>query len=408
MASSERILVVDDAPTVRQLLRLLLEEAGYAVDVAASAADAMAAIGERSYELLIVDKNLDGDDGFAVCRAARDLQPSAARIVVTGDQSVESAIQAVEEDIFAYLRKPLVKQQVLLRVRRALDRVRLQREREEARAETQAAKEALERRSEELERALARLLRTQARLAESEKVVSVGMLAAGVAHEINNPACFILPNLEYINRAANKLAALAGAEAAGAEQIEAERGHIERMVGRCLEGVKRIQKVVATLQLFSRREPAEPAPVDLNALCVSLLDLVTHELGDRARLDVDLRPIPPVLGREKELAEAVLNLLLNARRAVFACDEQQRQHRIALGTELRDGHVALTVEDSGAPLRTGLGAAADAFFFDGDDEGGPGLTLSVVRDILDRHRGRLELEATDAGNLLTALLPIAS
>jgi DNA-binding response OmpR family regulator len=165
MADQERILVVDDAPTVRQAVKLMLEEAGYAADVAATAAEAMASITARRYDLLIVDKNLDGEDGFQVCRTARDLFPSTARILVTADQSVESAIQAVEEDIFAYLTKPLRKQQVLLRVRRALDRVRLTREREEARAEMQAAKEALEKRTVELERALDQLVRTQARLA---------------------------------------------------------------------------------------------------------------------------------------------------------------------------------------------------------------------------------------------------
>jgi signal transduction histidine kinase len=402
----ERILVVDDAPTVRQLLKLMLEDAGYGVELAATASEAMAAISDRVYDLLLVDKNLDGDDGFAVCRAGRDLQPEAARILITADESLESAIQAVDEDIFAYLRKPLRKQQVLLRVRRALDRVRLTREREEARAETQAAKEALEKRGQELERTLARLLRTQNRLAESEKLVSVGMLAAGVAHEINNPACFILPNLEYIKRSARNLAELARGAPAAEEKITAELGHVDRMVERCLEGLKRIQRVVGTLQIFSRRQVSEPVPVNLNSLCVSLLDLVSHELGGRAELEVDLKPIPAVLGQEKELAEAVLNLLLNARRSVFA-SKAEREHRIGLFTESRGDEVTLTVSDTGPALTTGLGPAADAFFFDSEAEAGPGLTLSLVREILDRHGGRLELASDQAGNRLTATLPIA-
>jgi signal transduction histidine kinase len=408
MAQSERILVVDDAPTVRQLLKLMLEDAGYGVELAATAGEAMAAISDRRYDLLLVDKNLDGDDGFAVCRAGRDLQPDAARILITADDSLESAIQAVDEDIFAYLRKPLRKQQVLLRVRRALDRVRLTREREEARAETQAAKEALEKRSQELERTLERLLKTQHRLVESEKLVSVGMLAAGVAHEINNPACFILPNLEYLKRGARNLAELARSAPAGEEKIAAELQHVDRMVERCLEGLKRIQRVVGTLQLFSRRQVNAPVPVNLNALCVSLLDLVSHELRGRAELDVDLKPIPAVLGQEKELADAVLNLLLNARRSVFASKEEGVSHRIRLTTELREGQeVALTVVDTGPALVTGLGPIADAFFFEGEADQGPGLTLSLVREILDRHGGRLELVSDTEGNHLTATLPAA-
>jgi DNA-binding response OmpR family regulator len=393
----DSILVVDDSQTIRQLLKLMLEEAGYRVEVAATAADALAAIAERSYDLLVVDKNLDGDDGFAVCRAARDLCPDTARIVVTADQTVESAIRAVEEDIFAYLRKPLHKQQVLLRVRRALDRVRLTREREEARTEMQAAKEALEKRTEELERTLAQLMKTQSRLAESEKLVSVGLLAAGVAHEINNPACFILPNLEYIKRAASALReAAAGGDA---ERAGTEVEHIGRMVDRCLEGLGRIQKVVTTLQLFSRREPPELTPVDLNEICRALLDLVAHELEGRARLEVDLQLLPPVQGRPKELAQAVLNLLLNARRAVFA-GAADAEHCIGLRTQLCEGEVLVVVTDSGAPISLG-----DSYYLgDGDQEAG--LSLSVVREILDRHGGRLELRRDEAGNAWEAHLPL--
>jgi two-component system NtrC family sensor kinase len=413
--SHERILVVDDAPTVRQALKLMLEESGYAVDLAAGATEALDGIAAERYDLLLVDKNLDGEDGFAVCRAARERCPGTARILITADQSVESAIQAVEEDIFAYLTKPLRKQQVLLRVRRALDRVRLTREREEARAEMQAAKEALERRTEELEHTLQRLVRAQARLAESEKLVSVGMLAAGVAHEINNPACFILPNLEYIKRSAHTLARLAGDEgpapdatrAPAAERAQREVEHIDRMIDRCLEGLRRIQKVVGTLQLFSRREASGATLVHLNALCVSLLDLVAHELGDHAQLEVDLRPIPAVPGHEQQLAEAVLNLLLNARRSVFAAPAG-RPHRISLRTELREDHVVLQVSDTGPALRHQAGdRALDAFYFGtGDAEAGPGLSLSLVRDIVDRHGGRLELTSDQEGNRFEAFLPV--
>ncbi len=333
MTEGERILVVDDAPTVRQLLKLVLEEAQYHVETAASAAEAVQALEQSTFDLIIVDKNLDGDDGFEVCRVARDLCPDTARILVTADQSVESAIQAVEENIYAYMTKPLRKQPVLLRVRRALDRVRLTREREEARGELQRAKEALELRTSELERTLEQLLRMQSQLVESEKLVSVGLLAAGVAHEINNPACFILPNLEYIKRSACTLGESAKEAGAPPEDVEIEVERTNRMVDRCLEGIRRIQKVVSTLQLFSRRDLADPEPVDLQSLCISLLDLVTHELVGRAKLEVDLRPTPMVLGRPEELAQAVLNLLLNARRSIFSSDEPEREHRIDLATQ---------------------------------------------------------------------------
>jgi len=406
MAAPERILVVDDAPTVRHLLKLLLEEAHYSVDAVATAGEATDAIRNASYDLIIVDKNLDGEDGFDVCRVARQVCPDTARILVTADQSVESAIQAVEEDIYAYMTKPLRKQQVLLRVRRALDRVRLTRERAEARAELQKAKDALELRTVELERTLEELLRAQTRLAESEALVSVGMLAAGVAHEINNPACFILPNLEYLKRSADNLSKLAQAAGADEEQAKGELGHILRMVERCLEGVTRIQKVVGTLQIFSRRDLAEPEPVDLNALCLSILDLVTHELVGRARLEVDLRPIPPVMGRQKELAQAVLSLLMSSRRSVLAADPRPGvELQIRLETELRGDHVVLELKDNGPPRWLGERQGED-FFLDDNEQGQGDLSLRLVREILDRGGGHLSRQSDQEGNRLEAFFRI--
>jgi len=399
MAERERILVVDDAQTVRQLLRLMLEEADYQVDTAATATEAVAAIREAGYDLIIVDKNLDGEDGFDVCRVARDLSPDTARIVVTADQSVESAIRAVEEDIYAYMTKPLRKQEVVLRVRRALDRVRLTRERAEARAHLQAAKEALEKRTHELEQTLEQLLRAQTRLAESEELASVGMLAAGVAHEINNPACFILPNLEYLKRSTDKLCGLAREAGGEDEEIGLEKEHVTRMIDRCLEGITRIQKVVSTLQLFSRRDMVEPEPVDLNALCLSLLDLVSHEMLGRAKLEVDLRPIPAVRGRPKEMAQAVLNLLLVARRSVYDAEGGPASHEIRLETARRGDEVVLSVRDSGQPRLPG----PQGFYF--EQGKGRSLSLRLVREILDRSGGHLEMQADEEGNLLEAYFP---
>jgi len=406
MAGSERILVVDDAPTVRHLLKLLLEEAGYQVDEAATAQEAVQVIRDGAYHLVIVDKNLDGADGFEVCRVARELSPDTARIVVTADQSVESAIQAVEEDIYAYMTKPLRKQQVLLRVRRALDRVRLTRERAEALAQLHQAKDALERRTVELERTLEELLRTQTRLAESEELVSVGMLAAGVAHEINNPACFILPNLEYLRRSASNLGGLAESASAPPQQVKDEVGHIHRMVDRCLEGVTRIQKIVGTLQLFSRRDLAEPEPVDLNALCLAILDLVTHEMVGRARLEVDLQPIPGVMGQPKQLAQAVLNLLMSARRSVHDADDAggAAGHEIRLETCRREGAVVLTVSDTGPPRWKATRGAED-FYFDDQRVQGHGLSVRLVREIVDRCGGHLTAHSREGINCVELYFP---
>lgn len=407
MQDLEKILVVDDAPTICHFLKLLLEGAHYSVTVATSGESALAQMAKEQFDLIIVDKNLGDTDGLAVCRTARELNPDMARIIMTADPSVESAIAAVEEDIFSYLLKPLQKEHVLIKSRRALDRVRLVREREEARAEMQIAKEALEKRSQELEQTVNQLLHTQTRLLESEKLVSVGMLAAGVAHEINNPACFILPNLEYIKRGAKNLEQLATTAGASADKLASEVHHIDCMVDRCLQGVARIQKVVSTLQLFSRRDPVETIPIDLNVVCGDLLDIITHELGDRVKLEINLQTIPKVQGRPKEMALVVLNLLLNAQRSVFSKSTAEKQF-IQLETGIKDIFVYLRVSDSGQPIALDtreqaldpllLGRSAK-----GESQLSPHLNLSVVREIINRYGGELHIHSTDQGNTLEAV-----
>jgi len=150
----------------------------------------------------------------------------------------------------------------------------------------------------------------------------------------------------------------------------------------------------------------EPEPVDLNALCLSILDLVTPELAGRARLEVDLRPIPAVMGRPKELAQAVLNLLLNARRSVFsAAPLPGTEHEIALETEQRGDNVVLAVTDSGQPREGGNADAPAEFFADGE---GFGLSLRLAREILDRSGGHIVTQPTAHGNLVEAFFPVAN
>lgn len=407
-ADPQAILVVDDAPTVQHFLRLVLAEGGYRdVDIAASVAEARKALEAREYAIVFIDKNLEDGDGFTVAREVRDRSPHTVRVMMTADQSIETAIQALEEDIFAYLTKPLRRPEVLLKTRRSLDRVAMSRERAQAREELEHANRELALRASALEKALERLVEVQGQLAESEKLVALGALAAGVAHEINNPACFILPNLDYLRRNTSKLAELAAC-ADEPDLVTAQVEHSNRMLDRCQEGVERIQHVVATLQLFSRRDREVATAVDLDALCRSLLDLVTHELGGLAELAIDLRANARVQAREQELAHAVLALLINARRAVGSRGVRVA-HRIELRTFQQDGEVLLTVRDTGAPLANAGDEerVLDPFYAGQDLSEGPGLGLSVSRELFARNGGRLQLRCDDEGNLLAAHLPLA-
>lgn len=332
---------------IRVHLRSILENEGYHVDTVTGAAEALAALTDKTYDLLISNVDLPDRSGLALCRAARGIAPSTAQILLGDEQSLENAVQAVEEDISAYIILPLRKYRILIKVRRALDRIFLQREREDARLESHRAKEHLERKNKELESTLTQLLRARTLLAESDKLVSVGLLAAGVAHEINNPACFILPNLEYLDRSSLALANLATQSGAEPLAVEREREHFLRMLDRCAQGLRRILRVVDTLQLFSQRDHEDVRPLDLNTHCEAIIDLVRHVLAHKAPIEFAASSdLPNVYARPQDVAQTLLNLLISAHQAITEAKTTQ-DHHIRVSLQAQSQSVILMVVDTG-------------------------------------------------------------
>lgn len=409
MGVEAKILVVDDSRTIREALRMMLEPEGYQVSVAGTLDEARELIAEEQPDLIFIDRHLEGeDDGFEVARIARETLPHVARLIMTGDHSLETAIRAMEEDIFGYLTKPLQKPAVLIKLQRALDRAKLRRERAEALEALEVANAGLEERAAQLEETLGQLVSAQSQLAESEKLASLGALAAGVAHEVNNPTCFIEPNLDYLLRTIETMADLGKQAGADAASLEKEREHGRRMLDRCRQGVSRIAEVVRMLQLFSRRESSGANRFDLGELCRSLVDLVRHELDGAASVSVDVHAGIWVEARQQELAQAVLNLLLNARRAILEGVAVEGEIAISVRMELE--MAVVTVVDNGAPLCPSGDCERVLGPFDagGALDRGHGLMLSVVRDIADRHGGRLEAHSADGRNLLQLYVPVAA
>ncbi|MBW2737064.1 MAG: response regulator [Deltaproteobacteria bacterium] len=400
---------MDDSRTICEALRSMLQPEGYNVIVARSVTEARERIADHQPDLIFIDRHLQAEeDGFEVARIARQELPHVARLMMTGDHSLETAIRAMEEDIFGYLTKPLQKPAVLLKVRRALDRAMLRREREEALKSLEEANVALAQRAAQLEDTLGHLVETQSQLAESEKLASLGALAAGVAHEVNNPTMFITPNLDYLLRTIETMAELGRQAGADAVVLEREREHGRRMLDRCREGVARIAEVVRMLQLFSRGAQGHHTTFELGELCCSLVNLVRHDLDGVATLAVHIEPGLWIEGSQPELAQAVLNLLLNARRSITEASVSEPKIEFSLKGD--QASAVITVSDNGVPARpTGDGEAElDPFDEAGIAKSGLGLTLSVVRDIAERHGGRLQALHRERQNLLQLHVPVVA
>ncbi|MBE0599584.1 MAG: PAS domain S-box protein, partial [Desulfuromonadales bacterium] len=222
-------------------------------------------------------------------------------------------------------------------------------------------KEQLETAQRELARAYSELKATQARILQQEKMASIGQLAAGVAHEINNPMGFIGSNLntlqKYFSRLGEFLAAqgelLARGEGGAPSQlVELRRqlkvdyilGDVGDLISESLDGADRVKKIVQDLKTFSRRDEGECRPADLNACLVSTINVLWNEIKYKATLEKELGEIPLVRCNPQQLTQVFMNLLVNAAQAI------DKQGVIRVRSSCQGNRVQIAISDNGCGI----------------------------------------------------------
>jgi PAS domain S-box-containing protein len=235
-------------------------------------------------------------------------------------------------------------------------------------------------------------------LRTTERMASIGTLAAGVAHEINNPLTYVIGNLEMI---AVELRAAPGAEP--------DRAALEGAVTDALDGAGRVARIVRDLRTFSRPNDDHEGPIELAPVIESTLGICKNEIRHRAELVVDLADVPPVWGNAHRLGQVVLNLLVNAAQAI--AEGAVATNRVTVRTRQRpDGRVEIAVADTGCGVQPAdLPRLCDPFFTTKPIGQGTGLGLSIVHGILTRFGGALEVESeVGRGSTFRAVLPAAT
>ncbi len=240
--------------------------------------------------------------------------------------------------------------------------------------------------------------RLQAGLAQNDRLASMGLLAAGIAHEINNPLSYVLTSLEVLTEDLPRLAA--GRPAEFTEMLECAQS--------ALEGTQRIRKISRSLSTFARVERTEFTQVDLNAAIETAVTMAHNEVKYRAALIKELSPVPLVLGSDGKLAQVFLNLLINAAHAIG--DGHADQHRIFVRTWAEDGQVYGEVRDTGHGIsRENLERIFEPFFTTKKVGEGSGLGLSISRNIITEFGGDIRVESeVGRGTRMVVRLPAAS
>jgi two-component system NtrC family sensor kinase len=243
-----------------------------------------------------------------------------------------------------------------------------------------------------LTESLGQLQATQAQLLFADRLASVGQLAAGIGHEINNPLAFIISNLEFLQ-----------------EELPRRPDSPELAVAlsEAREGAERVRLIVRELGNLARPDRMETGPVDLGAVVRSAEKMAMHLIRPRAQLVCDVDGAPAVYGNGARLCQVLLNLLLNAAHAIEPGQSQHHFIRVrarAAGTD----RVLVEVSDTGCGIPpANLGRVFDPFFTTRPVGMGTGLGLAVCHGIIASHGGEITVESeVGRGTTFRVLLPV--
>lgn len=283
----------------------------------------------------------------------------------------------------------------------------------------------------ELQSTIVELQQTQAQIIQAEKMASIGQLAAGVAHEINNPTAFVSSNLHTMGQYQEEMAVLLKrydtilAQLTGLELIDdfpeqiteaiaAARKYSEEidldfiredfseLIEESREGTERIKKIVANLKDFAHPGVQTQEETDINQGMDAAINMVWNEIKYKSELNRDYADLPPVWCYTQQINQVFLNLLINATQAI------DKKGEITVRTRRSNGHVVVQVIDNGCGIPEEIQSQIFNPFFTTKEVGkGTGLGLSLAYSIIEKHNGRIELEsAASEGATFTVYLPI--
>lgn len=281
--------------------------------------------------------------------------------------------------------------------------------------------------NETLKNAYNTLKDQKAQLVQQEKLASIGMLAAGVAHEINNPVGFVKSNLQTLQdytksytkvlqayRALTKLIANKGQDATIKQSLEdlqllleaTDLDHIANDGVACIEeslsGVQRIEEIVNNLRDFSRSDSEDRVRVNVNESLEAAIKLVWNEVKYNVEVIREFEEVPEVWAINGQIVQVLVNIIFNAIQAM------ERQGQLIIRTSSDSYFVHIDIIDSGPGIEDEhLTKLFDPFFTTKDVGTGTGLGLYISHGIIDKHKGKLQaFNDSNSGARFRISLPI--
>ena len=358
-----KVLIVDDESDARLLACEILKNQ-FALEQAESTQSALDKITQWEPDLVVTDIKMPGEGGLVLLDRINQRWPHLPVILVTGHGDKDLAIGAIRGGAFDFLEKPFEDEELQATVERAANTVVLK----------------------------AKLFEAQARATEAEKLATVGLMAGGIAHEINTPLGIILLNTGEIK-------SMLPPSKLDLDKLLEATNTIESTV-------TRISRIIRSLQSFARESKGAPfVDVKLKDLVQSVLNLCAKNFNENGiNLIVDYSSVDHLMiqCRESEIAQVLFNVIHNAKDAVESLGDKW----IKLSGKDVNGQVQLIVADSGTGIPVEIRNKIFQPFFTTKEVGkGTGLGLSVSIGLIQNHNGKIYIDDAQKNTTFVIELP---
>jgi signal transduction histidine kinase len=428
-----QILIVEDDDISRGLLKKILTEMGHNVTESEDGKQAWEWLCQNPCHLVITDWLMPELNGLDLCRKIRSASFSCYLYVImlTCKDRKMDLVEAFRAGADDYIPKPFDPEELRARVMTAMRVVELEKRHKQLNETLVESTAQIEAKNKKLETALGRLEDTQTQMIQSEKMASIGQLAAGVAHEINNPTGYVSSNLKTLSDYLKEIGQLIGKYQSFIESLSHGKSNgvvdndavetiqniksfeedidigflledIDDLIGDCREGTDRIKKIVLDLKDFAHPGEDKLQQMDINRGLESTLNVVYNELKYKATLHKNFGDIPMVNAYPQQLNQVFMNILVNAAQAI------EKKGDIHIVTQKKDDSVEIEISDTGCGIDPeNLSRIFDPFFTTKDVGKGTGLGMNIAYNIVKKHDGTIDVRSEPGkGTTFTIRIPI--
>jgi len=410
MTNELKILIVDDDEVDRMSVRRALGKSGIEAQVeeAATCSEALAALHEEHFDCALFDYLLPDGDGLSLLRDIRAAGITTPVVMLTGQRDERLIVELLRAGAADYLSKDELNAENLGHATQTAIRLHHV-ERERLRAH------------DELEQTHRELKASHQQLLQSEKLASIGQLAAGVAHEINNPVGYVYSNLgtlqKYIDNLCQilegyeQLETLVDADQPALKKVQALKEELDveylkedvrDLVSESREGISRVKSIVRDLKDFSHVDEAEWQWTNLHHGLDSTLNIVNNEIKYKAEVIKEYGELPEVECLASQINQVFMNLLVNAAHAI------EEHGLITIRSGQDDDATWISITDTGKGIEPDdIKKIFDPFFTTKAVGTGTGLGLSLSYGIVRKHGGEIEVDSEiGKGTTFTVHLPV--